>query len=206
LVFLSLAAAAPVNLDSYLQKVPGYYTESYYKQKVYEENTFKTFYASEAAKVKIDVKNYDLHLMNACLFFATAKIRNDKGLKETKFNSGLRDAAVVHSQQMITKKFFDHFNKADGKLRTPDQRMELVGITNTYKGENIDYTYIDLNKSETYLQVAERVVVDFMNSPPHKKTMLDKNYNSLGTGIILESTNNGYYHYLKATQDFAFVN
>lgn len=205
LVFLSLAAAAPPALDTYLAKVPGYSGESYYKQQVYSEHTWKTFYALPDAKKVIDVNNYDLHLLNAALFYATAKVRSEKGLGEIKFNSGLRDIALIHSHLMVTKKFFDHNNRFDAKLKTPAQRMELIGISNTWTGENIDLNYIENGKNTTYLQVAEKAIADFLKSPPHKKTMLDKNYNSLGAAIFLDTKDDQGVRYFKATQDFAFI-
>lgn len=205
LAFSNLAASAPSSLDPYLQRINGYSNESYYKQKVYAEHTWKTFYALADAKKVIDVDNYDLHLLNAALFYATAKVRSEKGLGEIKFNNGLRDIALIHSHLMVTKKFFDHNNKFDAKLKTPSQRMALIGISNTWTGENIDLNYIENNKNITYLQAAEKAIADFLKSPPHRKTMLDKNYNCLGTAIFIEATDNQGVRYFKATQDYAFV-
>src|SRR4051794_13492167 len=102
--------------DSFLKDIPLYQKDSYFKQKVYAEHDWKSFFQLKEANQIIDPDNYDLHLLNAAVFFATNKLRDEKKLKQLKFSNALRDAAVVHTQQMIDKKFFNHFNNRVPKL------------------------------------------------------------------------------------------
>ncbi len=195
--------AAKTDGDKFLSDIALYQRDSYFKQKVYTEHNWKSFMALKEANHAVNPDNYDLHLLNAAVFFATNKIRNEKKQKELTFSAPLRDAAVVHCQQMVDKHFFNHFGKLP-KLRSPDDRIKLFGTTNANaEGENIDYNHIQPGKT-TYWQVAEQIIDDFYHSPEHKKTMLSKMYTHLGCAAVLESSNkDGGLRYYKATQDYS---
>lgn len=188
--------------DKFLNEIALYQKDSYYKQKVYDEHNWKSFSTLPDVNKAVDPNNYDLHLLNAAVFFATNKIRSEKKQKELTFSAPLRDAAVVHSQQMVDKKFFSHFGKTP-KLKGPDDRMRMFGIGDDVKGEgeNIDYNHMQPGKT-TYWQIAEQIVDDFMHSSEHRKTMLSKGYSHLGCAAVLEANNKDGLRYYKATQDY----
>lgn len=187
--------------DKFLNEIALYQKESYYKQKVYDEHTWKSFSTLPDVNKAVDPNNYDLHLLNAAVFFATNKIRAEKKQKELTFSSALRDAAVVHSQQMVDKKFFSHFGR-NPKLKGPDDRMRMFGVGEVRaEGENIDYNHMQPGKT-TYWQIAEQIVDDFMHSSEHRKTMLSKGYSHLGCAAVLETSNKDGLRYYKATQDY----
>ena len=188
--------------ENYLAKIPLYQKESYFKQQVFAEHNWKSFYKLKEAQAIINPNNYDLHLLNAAVYYATNKLRESKGLKTLQFSPQLRDAAVVHTNQMIEKNFFNHFNNLTPALRSPDQRIKLFGIGTTAMAENIDYNYILLNGKKTYLQVADEIVDDFYHSPPHKKNMMSKEFTHLGAAAIFETRSKQGAMYFKATQDF----
>src|SRR5688572_1875913 len=106
----------PDSGDKFLNEIPAYQKDSYFKQKVYAEHEWKSFYKLKEANEIIDPDNYDLHLLNAAVFFSTNKLREEKKGKTLKFSASLRDAAVVHTQQMVDKKFFSHTNNKTLKL------------------------------------------------------------------------------------------
>ncbi len=189
--------------EKYLSYIPLYQKESYFKQKVYVEHNWKSFSELKEAKQIVDPNNYDLHLVNAALFFATNKVREDKRLKPLKFSYQLRDAALVHSQQMIEKKFFDHFNNKTRQLHSPEDRMKLFGAEADAMGENIDFYNIDMPSKTTYLQLADKIVDEWMHSAPHRKTMLSKVYSHLGCGAMFEESDKNGVRYIKATQDYS---
>src|ERR1043165_155285 len=148
--------------EKFLQEIALYQKDSYFKEKVYAEHDHKSFAQLKEANKVIDPNNYDLHLLNAAIFYATNKIREQKHLPLLKFSSQLRDAAVVHSQQMVAKKFFDHFGKTPA-LRSPDNRIALFGIKDPQAlGENIDYNHILLPSNTTYLQLGDALVDEWM--------------------------------------------
>jgi uncharacterized protein YkwD len=192
--------------DKFLNKITAYQKDSYFKQKVYADHNWKSFYKLSEAQAVVDPNNYDLHLLSAAVFFATNKMRENKHAKPLQFAPQLRNAAVVHTEQMIEKNFFDHFNRLTPELRSPEQRMGLFGIAATDMAENVDYTYIQLSQNITYIQLAEKIVDDFYDSPPHRKNLLGKEFSRLGCAAIFEMHDKDGARYLKATQDFSANN
>ena len=189
--------------EKYLAKIELYQKDSYYKQKVYDEHNWKSFYQLKEAQANVDPNNYDLHLLSAAIFFATNKLRESKGLKTLRFSPQLRDAAAVHTNQMIEKNFFDHFNNRTPALRTPEQRIKLFGATSTALAENVDYNNMQLSGKTTYLQLAEKIVDEFYHSPPHRKNMLGKEFTHLGCAAMFEARDKQGARYIKTTQGFS---
>ncbi len=189
--------------EKFLNEIDLYQQESYFKQKVYQEHDYKSFAGLKEVKEIVNPDNYDFHLLNAAVFFATNKLRDEKKLKQLKYSANLRDAAAVHAYQMVDKKFFDHFNSRNLKLRSPEDRIKLFGITASADGENLDYTFVKMPSQTTYLQLGEQLVDDWFHSPPHKKNMLSKNFSNLGCAAYFEAKNKDGFRYVKATQDFS---
>lgn len=189
--------------EKFLNDIELYQKESYFKQKVYQEHDYKSFAALKEANETVNPDNYDSHLLNAAVFFATNKLRDEKKLKQFKFSSNLRDAATVHTYLMVDKKFFDHFNSRNLKLRSPEDRIKLFGTEASAAGENIDYTHIAMPSQTSYLQLGELLVNDWFHSPPHKKNMMSKSFSSLGCAAYFETKNKEGVRYVKATQDFS---
>ncbi|MES2619417.1 MAG: CAP domain-containing protein [Bacteroidota bacterium] len=188
--------------DKFLEEIPAYQRDSYFKQEVYNEHDSKSFYQLKEANSIVNPDNYDLHLLNAAVFFATNKLREEKKLKTLLFSSGLRDAAVVHSYQMVTKNFFNHINSKTLKLRMPDERMSMFGAQFKSCAENIDWNNIPVPSNTTYIQLADKLVDAWFHSAPHKKTMLSKQLSHLGCGAVFELKNKNGTRYIKGTQDF----
>lgn len=191
--------------EKWLREIALYERSSYFKTTVYAEHTPQSFFALKEVSQPIDYRTYDMHLLNAAVFFATNQLRERKKLPPLVFNAGLRNAAVVHTNQMIDKRFFDHMNNKTRALRTPDDRLALFVPTYTAGGENIDYNHVGLQAKATYADVAKLIVDDFFESAPHKKNMLSKNFNALGCGAMLELKPEGDQIYFKATQNFGRV-
>lgn len=189
--------------SNYLQKLPLYTHDSYFKEKVYAEKDWKSFYAMQEPQQAVSPTSFDMHLMNAAFFFATNKLRQQKHLKQLAYMPGLRDAAVLHTNEMVERNFFDHYNSRNRKYYSPEKRMELFGIKGQAGAENCDYTYLEIEKGTSYLQLAEEIVDDLYKSPPHKKNMMNKLYNRLGCAVLFEKKPKDGAWYCKATQDFA---
>ncbi len=189
--------------NDYLQEVPRFNVDSYYKAQVYIDHTYKSFFELQEVNQPINPQNYDQHLLNASLFFATNRMRDKKHIQCLQFADGLRNSAMVHSYQMVQKKFFDHYNHKVRDLRTPDNRIEIFLSNSTATAENIDYNHIPFPGNTTYAQVAEVIADDFLHSSQHKKIMLNKNYNQLGCAVFFEYKPNDGVIYFKATQNFA---
>lgn len=204
IAILLLPLLAMQSGNAYLDKIPQYYTESYFKEKVYAEKDWKSFSEMQEAKQVIDPKNYDMHLLNAAVLFAGNKLREEKKLKQLKYSSALRDAALIHTHEMVTRKFFDHYNRKDRKLYSPQQRIQMFIANPAAIAENCDENFIAPGEKVSYWQMGERIIKHLYGSPPHKENMLSKNYDYVGWGVIFESQpRKGGAYFLKATQDFS---
>lgn len=189
--------------DSFLEEVSLYSVDSYFKDKVYSDHNYKSFFQLKEANQALDANRYDMHLLNAAVFFATNQLRDKKELKQLQFAPGLRNAAVVHSYQMVEKKFFDHFNNKTRKLRSPDDRIKLYHTNFSATGENIDYNHIPVSGKTSYAEVGKLIVDDFFHSAPHKKIMMNKLYNQLGCAVYFETKPKDGLVYFKATQNYS---
>ncbi len=204
LLFLFLPLSVLDMGSALLSKIPLYQKESYFKSKVYQEKVWKDFYELPEARQSVNPQQYDFHLLNAALFYATNKLREKHGLPPLKFSEGLRDAATIHTDQMIRKNFFSHYNHSGPKkLSTPESRMMLFINTPHLSGENCDENYVEWDENLSYIAVAERILNDLYSSPPHRSILLGKGFHYLGGAILFESVKGKEEAiYLKATQDF----
>jgi uncharacterized protein YkwD len=85
-------------------------------------------------------------------------------------NGALTAAAQAHSDDMAARGYFSHTSQ-DG--RTFDQRIRNAGYGGGYLGENIAQG-----------QSSARAVHDaWMNSPGHRRNILDCNYRAIGMGL-----------------------
>lgn len=187
--------------EKFLNDITLYQTSSYFKQQVYLEHDTHSFFELPAAKALIDPDDYDLHLLNAALFYATNEIRIKKNRKPLIFDAALRDAAVVHTYQMVQKNFFNHYNTKVPKLRSPENRIRLFMGTGTTAGENIDWNHIETGEA-SYAYVGRLIAKDFYESSAHRKNMLSNQYKKLGCSVFFENADREGVRYFKATQDF----
>ena len=112
------------------------------------------------------------------VFELVNEIRVENGLAEFEYDDTLADVARAHSQDMIDRNFFDHYNP-DGA--SPFDRMKAAGIRYTMAAENIAAGYPS----------PESVVEGWMNSPGHRANILSGN-KYLGVGLALGGSY-GYY-------------
>ena len=102
------------------------------------------------------------------------KLTNDAraaaGCPALRANAKLAKAALLHSQDMAAKEYFEH-NSLDG--RTPWDRIEAQGYIGIAYGENIAWGYTS----------AADVVAAWMDSPGHRANILDCEFRDIGIGI-----------------------
>ena len=183
-----------------LSDFPAYQEESYYKETVYAEHDWKEFYQLKEPNQTVEPGHYDLHLLNAALFFATNKIREEKKRKPLQYLKGLRDAAILHTHEMTTLRFFAHENPYNKKFYSPEMRMQLFGVKSEYTGENCDMQFPD--EEETYIQLAEDIVKDLYDSPGHRVNMLNIGFRYMGCAAEITTGKEEGDYTIRATQDF----
>lgn len=167
------------------------------------------FYKLADVNKTIDRDHVDYTLLNAALFHATNEQRAKNKMKLFVYSAALERAATGHSQQMLARDFFDHTNTRDRKNRTFDKRIHneepnfmsvgeniskqlLLKIKNNeeyYIRKNGEHYYYsrdskdkDIIAGETYLSFAQKTLKGWMNSPGHRRNILDKDYTHCGCG------------------------
>lgn len=191
------------NPKDYIKNIPGFYNSSSFPAEQYVGLSWQEFYALPTAKQILHPENVDIRLFNAALFFASNKIRLQYGKSALSYDEKLCNAAMTHSYNMVKQNFFSHVNPRPGPFADMKSRIENYGYVGQALGENIAKAYVDLTKSKTYVQVAEEVIKQFYNSPPHRANMLKSSFQSTGQGgFFYSKAEYGQYWYFCVTQDY----
>ena len=180
--------------------------------KYYTKVSINTFLDTEILQESVKGKAINIHLLNAAIFHLTNIERRNYKLSDFAFNDNLYKSAQLHSNKMIELDFFDHINHHEKKWREPKDRIlyfnsnfralgENILENNllNYKGTELNYriqenengelVYFDTNNEEikfaTYLQLANKLVLQWMNSKPHRENILNKSYSLLACGCAI---------------------
>ncbi len=199
---LSITLFAQKGKYFYLAQINKYNEASSFEDVRYKEMTWQQFYSLEETNELVDPLNYDFDLMNAACFFAVNKYRASKGIATLKFEPRMRDAASIHTDQMIRRNFFDHINQADATIRFPNNRTELNGFSGERIAENLARIYITMDKPMTYIQIADKAVKELSRSKEHNMHMIDSNLTLLGCALLFEASSKDGFWYYRLTQDF----
>ncbi|HNQ43530.1 MAG TPA: CAP domain-containing protein, partial [Candidatus Cloacimonadota bacterium] len=100
------------------------------------------------------------------------------GISPLNYDENLADLAKLHTKNMIDKKFFahiDHLGDAVAQRKTKYQPNLIVSSI----GENLGKF---INSAKTFSP--QECVTGWMNSPDHRKNILDPDYTHMGVGII----------------------
>jgi uncharacterized protein YkwD len=124
--------------------------------------------------------NPDYLLLDAAIFYLTNEQRSSLGVPILPYHELLEVAAFNHSMKMATTNFFSHWNPIDASRKSTEDRGHLAGVANPKFAENIAYNYID--DGDTYLQVAAKLVDQWMTSPGHRSNILSQNGKQMGIG------------------------
>ena len=193
----------------------------------YSDYKINTFLDLAYVQQKISKTLTDVDLLDAAVFWFSNVERRRHSLKQFQFHDRLRKAAILHSEQMRRHNFFSHDNAFDARYRTLTDRVNSItdnsGQDFISCGENIaDYPIINANERfrvenrngtpqyfttfgreiypYSYHDYAKIVVEGWMNSPGHRKNILNPDYVYLGCGCK-EYEKQGML-YFKLTQNF----
>jgi uncharacterized protein YkwD len=98
-------------------------------------------------------------------------IRHRYNLAPLSWNNQAAAAARKHSIDMENNKFFDHVSATTGL--GPFERLKQAGISYRLAGENIAAGFPDAVEAHE----------SWMNSPGHRKNILEKGFTQLGVGV-----------------------
>lgn len=163
-------------------------SEQVWKREMYLQVNLSNFRKQAIFHQKIDFEDIDYGLMNACLYFLTNEQRVQQGLKPLNYAAQLEIAAWHHSKQMHQSDFIAHINPKNIHRKTKDQRGRLAGISNPFITENLA-SRKGLLGGNTYLEVAEIFVKQWINSPSHSKNIFSDKAVQMGCGLYTDGKN-----------------
>jgi len=181
---------------------------------------------------RINVSKQDSALLGAAIFFETNKQRKKFGLRPLRYSNVLENSAFEHSQDMISLGFYSHTSPVLGKETLKD-RLYLFGFNvadNSKFAENLSDGFAleyssgvpiftpEQNKNDsfsytkggapiqmrTYTDMAAELVTIWMNSPAHRKNILNPNFFFLGSsGVYYKDNRFADIPKVRAAQVFA---
>ena len=202
-LFLIFMLCAFGTIDIYAQQS----NDKYYDGVVPSE-----FLSDKRLEISVEIEDLNIALLNAAIFYLTNIERNNADLPAFRYYNSLYKSAMLHADMMIEYDFFDHINKRKKQWRTPPDRIfyfedsyraiaENIAENNLldHEGSTLKYrmaydadgkeVYLDRKGNEikyaSYLSVAERLVRQWMNSPPHRRNILDETFNLLGCACAI---------------------
>jgi uncharacterized protein YkwD len=194
----------------------------------YNESNYEKY---PAFNKRIDLKNIDYPLLNAAVFYETNAKRVQMKLPPLAYSPALEKISMEHSNDMVKANFYSHNSPIKGR-ETPVKRMESIGVKNAYSAENINIGYGIIykdnepvyppseNKSgyfsytlngppipnQTYSSLATIVVNSWMNSPGHRRNILNENLKYMGVGAAhYKDSKSHNMDKFKITQTFASI-
>jgi len=191
----------------------------------YETHTADSFFALKEVQNFINPKELNVELLEAAIFYASNEVRAEQKLPLYDFDPRLQKAARFHSNNMMKYEFVGHTFRKKREYRDPYDRIvafngsDFKGVAENVArvnvlilGKNGQFSISSKGKltdengkplvARTYAQLAHHVLKEWMNSPGHRKNLLD-NYNYLGCGVsAIDYTDEGLPQ-LYLTQNFA---
>ena len=157
--------------------------------------------------VAIDFKKTNYPLLVDAIHHATNEARKEHGLSALRKNTTLMKAARRYAKRQAKGHFLAHIDPSGGP-KTPDDRARVFGGKNPHVSENLAITagypiesgepiYIASDGSytrkvggekippHTYRSFARDVVEQWLNSPGHRKNLLDSQALELGCGVYI---------------------
>lgn len=156
----------------------------------------------------IDFKNVDRPLLHAAMFYVTNQERIKFGLKPFKHLDRMEKVAADHASDMVNYNFYSHLSRVKGKQTIVD-RFKLEGLNLMSIAENISssnalqyqngrkvnpprsglFTYASAKREviapHSYISYAREVVRLWMESPSHRKSILNPHHEYLGCGAMV---------------------
>ncbi len=192
----------------------------------YSNMSWKDLIKSGWANKAINFNNINTELISASIFYETNRIRSLNNLSPFKFSRALMLAAFIHSRDMVKRNFMGHYSPVQGR-RTPSDRVKKYGKWKYTVGENVAPTFAVKYKlgtsfrppsrngggirymngreipAHTYLSFARSLVNQWMNSPPHRRNILNPRFKVLGASAYFFYRGRYRIPMFKSTQVFA---
>ncbi len=133
------------------------------------------------------------------------RVRLEHGLSQLTWQPGLSPVAYAHSRDMSVRHFFGHINpdgegphqryvRAGFRCRVPmGERRFLTAGENIFSGHRVRTWKIwpdgrkQAHHYNTLAALADRVVVGWLNSPPHRENLLKPIWRSEAIGVYIDA-------------------
>lgn len=164
----------------------------------------------------IDPSHFDEAMLCSLIFNMTNAERARAGVGPLAQSRGAAAAATAHSRDMAQRGYFDHKSKGLIRRSNPSSRMAAYGYQPRMSAENIamvptfNNQIIQTSSDRSrrvmaadyngYHRLAQYAMQEWMNSPGHRKNILNGQLTTMGVGVALGMRGNVPYVYL--TQDF----
>ena len=169
---------------------------------------------SSGASQPIDLANPDTALLSAVIEQLSDVARSEAGRANLEPSAALRKAADKYARKMVRENFLAHHDPNTSSLKTPSQRAAAAGVKNPHIAENLaDVPGFQVESGEpfyvldpgppiisrepdgepipahTYGSFAQTVVQGWLNSPGHRKNLLDDEALQIGVGAARAERN-----------------
>jgi hypothetical protein len=114
-------------VESYLAQIPGFSKPSIFKNEIYKRcSSFEQLSVTDAANQIINPDSFDVHLMNACIFYATQQYRLKHNRNPLKISKPATMAASLWAAVMAKDKtFHGHFHPTPSDIKSLPRRMAI---------------------------------------------------------------------------------
>ncbi len=144
---------------------------------LYRENKPQTQERSPDSKAQAETQIGDYRAIMDEIVRLSNIEREKNGALPLEADPLLEAAATGHSEEMAELEYFSHTSPTPGR-ETPSQRISLAGSAARATGENIA-----VFDGHSEASLAEKAVVGWMNSPPHRRNLLDPMFTHIGIGV-----------------------
>lgn len=141
----------------------------------------------------VDRDSIDIPYLNKHILIEVNKLRKKAKVPPLINDSLLFAPADDHVNHLLKKERISHYQRFKWKKKSPKNRTDYYGAFFDIIGENVLQNYIDPPKPKrkkdptqhTYKTLAEKLVLQWKNSPPHYKNMITPHYLSTFVSIAV---------------------
>jgi len=134
--------------------------------------------AADCGPVDIQVTGLNETQMESSITCLINDERTSNGLKPVVSNSDLRQAALGHSDEMISQSYFEHTSPAGVTF------MDRIEATGYMRGARTWTVGENLVWGTGPLSTPQALVTAWMNSPPHRENLLRPSFRELGVAAV----------------------
>ena len=159
----------------------------------------------EKAASKINIPTFDATLLANLINYGVNEVRQRKGVGTLEAHSILNQAALDQNNYQIQADNLTHYQNNPAK-KTVKERVLSFGGKFLAVGENVQFKGFPIRTwgaskeiiTPTYIEAAEELIQNWIDSPGHYKNMINPSYVYVGTAVGWNPENNAIF----ATQVF----